>query len=579
MKLYFPRWRSRSRQRSKYTIALMIFTLFISLTMIDIAVASATVSMSPISSENVRECWTQNVQLRIPKDSNKRKIAETYNNRKQRIFPKILPMNHDVKDIVQEISRRGQMTLTRSISALRVTAKRIDSINGERQTLWKDTLAETVQVNIIGKTRIRNILDFQKPGFYYGINPDTMMPKKKDDRNRPPKLKDTMIEALEELKIIRQEMERMRVEMEQLKRKLVGEDDDRNIDEYSSEEAKAKGMMIRRKRKKEAEKLAEEIESWAHKILQEGEEDGWKRLECNKMVRASVNRMERTTAYMKWMPDSRGEKADKEDRGKYPCIKCYSTIDAPLEEVCTYLSQPDKSVEYNDVVEKHKDLEEISPSAKICWSQSPQILFVKPRDFVTFCHHRWKSDGTEIIVNQACEHPKYPSEEMEKDGKSCRGYALRGVNILSRCSEDPSKTNIAIVAHANPGRGLPEWATKAAVNALAPIEPFKLFHKINEKVIHNQPQLRERVEEAKTVSTMSPSGRSSRPGGISQLGYACFWPDGGGKIESIAIPLQQPRDMPTNQAKNDSDSSEDRENNDVEGSSAVEINEVEPIYR
>jgi len=98
-------------------------------------------------------------------------------------------------------------------------------------------------------------------------------------------------------------------------------------------------------------------------------------------------------------------------------------------------------------------------------------------------------------------------------------------------------------------------------------------------VIHNQPQLRERVEEAKTVSTMSPSGRSSRPGGISQLGYACFWPDGGGKIESIAIPLQQPRDMTTNQAKNDSDSSEDRENNDVEGSSAVEINEVEPIYR
>jgi len=547
--------------------------------MIIIATASATESMFPMSSQNEKKRWTQNVQLRIP-NSNERNTGDTYNNRKQINFPKILPMNHDVKDIVQDISRRGQMTLTRSISALRVTAKRIDSISEERQTLWKDKLAEIVQVKMIGKTQIRNILDFQKPGFYYGINPDTMMPKKRDDRKRPPTMKDTMTEALEELRIIRQEMERMRVEMEQLRRKMVGEeDDDVIIDKYSSEETKAKRMMIRRKRKKEAEKLAEEIESWGHKILQEGEEDGWKRLECNKMVRASVNRMERTTAYIKWIPDSRGEKADKEDRGKYPCIKCYSTIDAPLEEVCTYLSQPDKSVEYNDVVEKHKDLEEISPSAKICWSQSPQILFVKPRDFVTFCHYRWKSDGTEIIVNQACEHPKCPSEEMEKDGKSCRGYALRGVNILSRCSEDPSKTNIAIVAHANPGKGLPEWATKTAVNALAPIEPFKLFHKINEKVIHNQPQLKERIEEAKTMSTMSPSGKSSRPGGISQLGYACFWPDGGGKIESIAIPLQQPQDMPTNQVNIESDSLEDKENNDDEGSSAVEVNEVEPIYR
>jgi hypothetical protein len=237
-----------------------------------------------------------------------------------------------------------------------------------------------------------------------------------------------MNEALVELKLLRQEMERMRIEMQQLKRKMVGEDDDENIDEYSSEEAKANGMMIRRKRKKDAEKLAGEIETWANAILQEGEEDGWKRLECNKMVRASVNGMERTTAYMKWLPDSRGEKADKEDHSKHPCIKCFSTIDAPLEEVCTYLSQPDKSVEYNDVVEHHKELEKISPSAKICWSQSPQILFVKPRDFVTFCHHRWKSDGTEIIVNQACEHPKFPIEKMEKEGKSCRGYALRGIN-------------------------------------------------------------------------------------------------------------------------------------------------------
>ncbi|MGK3757200.1 MAG: hypothetical protein ACI8RD_009514 [Bacillariaceae sp.] len=98
---------------------------------------------------------------------------------------------------------------------------------------------------------------------------------------------------------------------------------------------------------------------------------------------------------------------------------------------------------------------------------------------------------------------------------------------------------------------------------MAPIEPFKLFHKINERVIHDQPQLRERIkEEAETTA----STRSSRPGGISQLGYACFWPEGGGKVESD-IPLQQPPDL----------SIINPENNDVEIQSVEKIiNKAEP---
>jgi hypothetical protein len=235
------------------------------------------------------------------------------------------------------------------------------------------------------------------------------------------------------------------------------------------------------------------------------------------------------------MVDPRAEKADQEDKTKHPCIKCSSTIDAPLELVCTYLSQPESSPDYNDVVDKFADLEEISPNAKICWSSSPQILFVKPRDFVTFCHHRWKSDGTQVIVNQACEHPKYPLKKMEKEGKSCRGYALRGANFISRCSEDPSKTKITIVAHCRPGGGLPEWATKTAVKALAPIEPFKLFHKINEQVIRNRDRLQKRVQEAEEIDSKVPPGRSSRPGGFAQIGYACFWPNGGGKEEQVDV--------------------------------------------
>lgn len=88
---------------------------------------------------------------------------------------------------------------------------------------------------------------------------------------------------------------------------------------------------------------------------------------------------------------------------------------------------------------------------------------------------------------------------------------------------------ITMISHAKPGGNVPGWATKTAVNALAPIEPFKIFHKINESVKRNQPKLRERLQEAEMVSL--PGGRSPRPAGLAQLGYACFWPNGGGKID------------------------------------------------
>ena len=107
--------------------------------------------------------------------------------------------------------------------------------------------------------------------------------------------------------------------------------------------------------------------------------------------------------------------------------------------------------------------------------------------------------------------------------------------VLSRCPDDPDKTSIALIAHANPGGGVPKWAAKTAVNALAPIEPFKLFQKINTCVQRNQPQLRQRLQEAEMVSSL-PGGRSPRPAGMAQLGYACFWPNGGGIKEGGVKP-------------------------------------------
>jgi len=108
--------------------------------------------------------------------------------------------------------------------------------------------------------------------------------------------------------------------------------------------------------------------------------------------------------------------------------------------------------------------------------------------------------------------------------------------VFTRCPEDPQKTKIYLVAHANPG-SVPQWAAKTAVNALAPIEPFKLFHKINEHVQRNKPQLRERLLKAEMVGANLPKGRSPRPAGMAQLGYACFWPNGGGVYEGTYRPL------------------------------------------
>jgi hypothetical protein len=128
------------------------------------------------------------------------------------------------------------------------------------------------------------------------------------------------------------------------------------------------------------------------------------------------------------MKDSRGEKADKNDQTEYPCVRCSSIIDAPMEDVCMYLSQESAAPDYNDLVVKYKNVEDISPSAKICASWTPQILFIKQREFITLCHHRWKRDGSEIIVNQAWDHEDYPASGDEKGEKACRAYALRGAN-------------------------------------------------------------------------------------------------------------------------------------------------------
>jgi len=419
--------------------------------------------------------------------------------------------------LTQKVARRGVSSLSKSIPALSVWEAHQGQCSSRR----------SMEVAVKRKRQLdipQKVID--GGGFYYGITGDTLSKASKPGAiKKRLSLSDSMYEALEELKTMRKEMEQMRSDMQKLRWKMLMDGDL----EGDTEENKEKEKILKRKRAKEADSLSKEIEKWAKQVLLETEEDGWKNVECSKMMRKTLNPDGLTTASIKWMKDSRGDKADKNDETEYPCIRCSSTIDAPMEDVCTYLSQESALPDYNDLVVEYKDVEEISPSAKICASWTPQILFIKRREFVTFCHHKWKKDGSEVIVSQAWTHHDFPETKEESSGKACRAYALRGANMISRCPDDADKTVITMISHANPGGNVPAWACKTAVNAMAPVEPFKIFQKINKNVKQNLPQLRERLEEAEMVS--SPSGRSPRPAGIAQLGYACFWPKGGGTVE------------------------------------------------
>ena len=94
------------------------------------------------------------------------------------------------------------------------------------------------------------------------------------------------------------------------------------------------------------------------------------------------------------------------------------------------------------------------------------------------------------------------------------------------------------------------------MNAIVPIEPFKLFYNIQNGV--RRAQLEARTEAVSTTVGASSSGRSSQAGGLSQLGYACFWPNGGGLQEQqndYAPPAQNTEDI---QGDDDDDDDDDQ---------------------
>jgi len=240
-----------------------------------------------------------------------------------------------LSEVLQTLSRRSHSTLTQSVPALsvfHVQSKQGSSKN--RGNRWRDPWhrdshrqLEMIEVSTKQKRREtptsqtqqqqrqrrglsfpsidKNHLQQQMGGLYYGISLDSLNKATNNNdnsvsvRRKRPNLSDSMDEALEELRGMRIEMEMMRKEMQSLKRKMITMNGEEGDSEEDKEEVKAQARLAQRRKAKECEKLAAEIEEWAMKILEETEEDGWKEVTCNKMMRGSLNPTERTKAYLK----------------------------------------------------------------------------------------------------------------------------------------------------------------------------------------------------------------------------------------------------------------------------------------
>ena len=135
-------------------------------------------------------------------------------------------------------------------------------------------------------------------GFYYGVSTETLTKATKNDpsKPRPPKLTESMDEALKELRFLREEMGTVKQELKRLKSTINGEE---LLEEENTEADRSEARQRRRRQRKETERIARDVERWAEALINESEEDGWKPVSCNKMMKRSLNPTGRTTVFLK----------------------------------------------------------------------------------------------------------------------------------------------------------------------------------------------------------------------------------------------------------------------------------------
>ena len=124
-------------------------------------------------------------------------------------------------------------------------------------------------------------------------------------------------------------------------------------------------------RHKEFETIGKDVELWAEELF--SSKGGWKEIECHPALKRKFNPLGKTQQFVKWMKDPRGRHGNPKDMQCHPCMKLHAVIDAPFALVCRYLSQEHRYREYNSLLVDQKDVEELTPHSKICWSQSKKL--------------------------------------------------------------------------------------------------------------------------------------------------------------------------------------------------------------
>jgi hypothetical protein len=265
--------------------------------------------------------------------------------------------------------------------------------------------------------------ELAQSGVYFGLTPKTLVDSygrsatrstSGETRKKRVDLRESMSEALEELRIMRVEMEQIRKEMHTLQQQLSKQDVGSTTDEDDIEHQQQL-KAIRKKQKKEYEKISKDVEQWARQLLTDQlqisptrstimsstsearsnhQDIEWTQIQCAKMLESKFNSNGQTYAYLTYMKDSRDSKskamtASLPNNNKnwnpdeeYPCIKMYSTLDAPIEEVCIYLSNEKHVWDYNSMIQNHKG-EFFSLSWSDVWKRKTHRLV-----FIIISNHR-----------------------------------------------------------------------------------------------------------------------------------------------------------------------------------------------
>ena len=127
--------------------------------------------------------------------------------------------------------------------------------------------------------------------------------------------------------------------------------------------------------------------------------------------------------------------------------------------------------EYNEYCKDVQDLEWLDEHTKVTYS-----LTGRPwsRDFVTRVHYHTLADSTRVIVNRAEDHPLAPPRP-----NYTRMTMPLGANILRPASGDPTKTDVTLITHVNPGGFAQTHFGAMVTNRLSTDSPRQFLVKLN----------------------------------------------------------------------------------------------------